>query len=66
LREQQKEVNEEWRIYNKRWNDWQKDKKDQRRQKINSSQNSSVNPQELKDFEQLQQQPGQRLSTDDN
>ena len=69
LREQQREFNEEWRVYNKRWQDWQKEKKDKRkkrRQQGYSNSRGGLSPEEARDFQQMQNAQGSKLSTDDN
>ena len=60
LREQQNEFNVEWRIYNKRWQDWQQEKN----KRSSVTPNKPFTESDLKGFQQLQNAPGEQLSTD--
>lgn len=69
LTTQRKEFNEEWKSYNTRWQEWQRNKKSKPlTSSERSSSNSFFSPQEAAEFDRLRKLEGQRqrLSTEDN
>lgn len=68
LKQQRDEFSEEWRIYNRRWRDWQDEKKKKarlNRNSMNVSPSGSMNTQDASGFQQLNSTQGQALSPDD-
>jgi len=61
-RAMEREFSQEWRIYNRKWRDLQKQKELERKQRLKGI--KGVSSQDASGFEQMQQVPGTHLGTD--